>query len=166
MQTHTLPKAAGRRALVLSGRHVVTVDPRGRLVLPARIRERFREGAYVVQGQESGYRFLLVLDAEGWDRMAEAELERAEEEVNIAATLLGSKAHYHQPDSQGRVFLRRDQRRYLGLPPEGGTVVVVGFRDRAMVWRFETYREMLREREGEEAAADLETELAEAEGRG
>ncbi len=159
--THGFPAPGGRKAPVLSGRHRVTVDARGRLVLPSGIRERFREGAYIVQAQEGGYRFLLVLDAEGWDAMAEEALGSAGENRNLVATVLGSKAHFYQPDSQGRVFLRRDQRRYIGLPPEGGAVMVVGFRDRALVWGFESYLDLYRKTEGEEAAAELEAEREE-----
>ncbi|WP_372733306.1 division/cell wall cluster transcriptional repressor MraZ [Nocardioides sp.] len=134
------------------GTHTPKLDDKGRLILPAKFRERLAEGLVVTQGQE---KCLDVWPADVF--MAEAA--RAESRGMTSrmgrdyARMLFARAEQGTPDKQGRIGLSQPLRDYASLERD---VVVVGAMDRVEIWEPSRWREYCASAEEKFAALDEE----------
>ena len=112
------------------GEYQHSVDEKGRVVMPARFRERLAPGAVVTKGQE---RCLYVFAADRW----EAEVARVSRlprtnatNRNFARAFFGGASDVAM-DKQGRLPIPPALRSYAGLDKD---VVVVGVSDHLEIW--------------------------------
>ena len=114
------------------------LDEKGRLILPAKFRDRLAEGIVVTQGQEN---CLVVWPADVFH--AEAERRRAASMDSSRnrglSRILFAGADEGVPDKQGRITIAPPLREYADLERD---LVVIGVMDRLEVWepsRWRTY---------------------------
>ncbi len=137
MKWNNLPRGA-----MFRGRYQHTVDPKGRLSVPARFRDVLAqyEGALIVVPNEHA---LEVHPLEEWERLENRINEKSafDPEVRKLGRLYVSRAKEIVLDAAGRVLLPPDSRQQGGLNNKAVTLVGPGRRffevwDRA---RFEEY---------------------------
>jgi MraZ protein len=124
------------------GRYRHTIDPKGRLSVPARYRDelaRYERGGLVVVPNEAA---LEVHPYEAWERLVSDinERSRFDAEVRRLGRLYVSRAREVELDAAGRVLLPPDTRQQAGLTKDV-TIVGVG-REYFEVWdrtRFDEY---------------------------
>lgn len=107
------------------------IDPKGRLVLPARHRNGLEDGCVVAMGREKQ---LMVYPLEVYDAKAKEVRALPETPRNLRiARLFFGKADTPGVDKAGRLLLRQDLRDFAELEP-GGEVVVIGMYDHLELW--------------------------------
>ncbi len=120
------------------GTHHPRLDEKGRLILPAKFRDRLASGLVVTRGQE---RCLYVFPMEEFVQVAQ-DLRAAPVTSKAARDYLRvflSGASDEIPDKQGRVTIPANLREYAGL---GRECTVIGAGSRLEVWdsaAWETY---------------------------
>ena len=124
------------------GRYRHTIDPKGRLSVPARYRDelaKYESGGLIVVPNEAS---LEVHPYEAWERLVSAinEQSRFDAEVRRLGRLYISRAKEAELDAAGRVLLPTDRRQEAGLARDG---MIIGLgREYFEVWdrpRFEEY---------------------------
>lgn len=124
----------------LLGTHSYSLDPKGRVSLPARFREAFDEGLWLTVGQD---RCLYCFPRAEWQRRA-AEVGASplsDPDGRAFARLFFASADEVRLDGQGRVTIPQRLREAVGI---GKDVVVLGVRDRMEIWdrvEFERYQD-------------------------
>jgi MraZ protein len=126
------------------GRYQHTIDPKGRVSIPARYRNALAqyEGNLIVVPEDD---CLNVYPFEAWERLVSTinEQSRFDEEIRKLGRLWISLAREAELDSAGRVLLPPDSRQRAGLVKDV-TLVGIG-REFFEVWdrgRFEEYERM------------------------
>lgn len=114
------------------GTYKHTIDSKGRLAIPSRIREELGEVFYVTISSE---RCLTAYSAESWQRLMDkiCALPKVQQ---IKARPLFAHAAKCELDSQGRVLLPQNLRDFAGLDKN---VAVVGNGDFTQLWDEETW---------------------------
>ena len=135
------------------GTHRPRLDDKGRLVLPAKFRDRLAGGLVITPGQE---RCLYVFPESEFDRVFERirQAPVTNRDARNYQRMFMAKASDETPDKQGRVTLNAELRAYAGLTRE---CVVIGAGPRLEVWDAQTWDTYLADREG--AFADLSEEV-------
>ena len=106
------------------------LEPNGRLVLPATLRDPFADGGYLRVFQRSRLGLWTPHDFARLYR--DLARKRVPQLAGTAARdVLYSTAAFVKPDSQGRFVLPEDKRSAVGLATE---VTVVGAVDRVEIW--------------------------------
>lgn len=132
------------------GEHQHTLDAKGRVILPARFRERLAGGLVLAPSQE---RCIDVFPTAAFERRVE-ELRRVPREDSRARAYLRvflAGAHPETPDSQGRITIPARLREYAQLDKE---LSVNGADETVQIWDrqlWEAYRD-----QAEAAFADLD----------
>ena len=117
------------RSLFLSQyRH--TVDTKGRIVLPARYRDKLGSGCVITKGQE---RCLYVFPLDMWEHEVEKYrlLPRTDARARRLTRAFFAGAIHQELDTAGRVQLPVRLRQYAGLEKD---VTVIGVEERAEIW--------------------------------
>jgi MraZ protein len=125
------------------GTHVLRMDHKSRLVLPARFRDGLQEGLVITKGQE---RCLYVFPITEFSRITDA-LRTAPvtaKAVRDYSRVFFASAYDDAPDSQGRVVIPASLREYAGLK---GDCVVVGANTRMEVWDYKSWNSYLAQQE-------------------
>lgn len=134
------------------GEYPYTIDEKGRLAIPARLRDAFRQGVALLRGFE---KCILVYPAQEWqkeaERLASLPLNRAAARRVIRFSSSG--AYSSDLDRQGRVVLPGPLRQYAGI---GVEVVVVGMIRYLEIWDREAW-EAEREVMTRQASQDAES---------
>lgn len=108
------------------------LDERGRIILPAKVREKMSETVYVTRSMSD--KCLLLFTQEEWDKIAEKinQLPTATDKNAAAfARLFFGKATSASVDRQGRVPISKRLTEYAGLTKD---VVLVGANSRLEIW--------------------------------
>ncbi len=132
------------------GEHQHTLDAKGRVILPARFRDRLAGGLVFVPGQD---RCIDVYPTSTFERRVE-ELRRLprEDQANRAyLRVLMAGAHQDSLDGQGRVTVPPRLREYAGLDKE---LTVVGADEKVEIWDRSTWEAYLGEAEAAFAGLD------------
>ena len=119
----------------LLGTHSYTLDPKGRISLPARFREVLSDGAVLTLGQDG---CLFCFPRAEWEsRAAEVRaLPLSDATGRAYARMFFGKAEALELDSQGRLLVPQRLRAEAGIRKEA---VVVGVFDRMEIWDRETH---------------------------
>jgi MraZ protein len=124
----------------LLGTHSYSLDPKGRVSLPARFRAAFDEGLWLTVGQD---RCLYCFPRAEWERRS-SEVDAfalSDRDGRAFARLFFASADEAKLDGQGRVTIPQRLRETVGITKE---VVVLGVRERMEIWdreEFERYRD-------------------------
>jgi MraZ protein len=107
-----------------------TLDDKGRVILPARYRERLSSGLVITRGMD---RCLDVWPIAEFEKRVEEVASRPVEsrQARRRQRMLLSGAHDDVPDSQGRIVIPSVLREYAGLERE---LMVVGMRNKVEIW--------------------------------
>ena len=116
----------------MTGQYQHTVDAKGRLFIPAKLREELGETFYVTMGMDGS---LSVYSDESWAKFTE-KFESLPYTRTKAMRPLFANAAKCEPDAQGRILLPAKLRAYAGLQKD---VVVIGVSNRAEIWDAEKW---------------------------
>jgi MraZ protein len=119
----------------LLGRHRYQLDAKGRIPLPAKMRDAFTEGLILTVGQDGP---LYAFPRDQWDRYREdvATSPFASAEQRAFARMFLSEAEEGRLDAQGRLLIPLETRRQVRLQREA---VVVGVSNRLEIWPAEEW---------------------------
>ncbi len=115
------------------------VDPKGRVILPARFRQELEGGLIITKGFEE---CLVVYTPADWKKVVDQlrNLPTTKKEARALVRNMLSGASSNTLDKQGRVMIPQNLRNYAGLKKD---VIVIGVGDRVEVWdkaKWEKYR--------------------------
>jgi MraZ protein len=134
------------------GEYNHSVDPKGRLAIPAKFRALLKDGAVVTRGLDS---CLFLYPKEVWVILAKklANLPISRANSRAFARLMLAGAMDVDFDSQGRVMLPEYLRKYAKISK---SVIVAGLFDRLEIWDEESwvkYKQNAEENSGDIAEA-------------
>ncbi len=116
----------------MTGQYQHTIDAKGRLFIPAKLREELGETFYVTMGMDG---CLSVYSDGSWAKFTE-KFESLPYTRTKAMRPLFANAAKCEPDAQGRILLPAKLRAYAGLQKD---VVVIGVSNRAEIWNAEKW---------------------------
>ena len=116
----------------MTGTYEHSIDAKGRLFIPARLREELGAAFYLAMGVDA---CLAIYPQSTWDRFTEkfASLPMSQSK---AMRPLFANASKCELDSQGRIVVPQKLRNYANLDKD---VVIIGVNDRAEIWAAETW---------------------------
>ena len=116
----------------MTGQYAHNIDAKGRLFIPARLREELGQTFHVTVGMDH---CLSVYSDESWaaftDKLQDLPYSKAK-----ALRPLFANAIDCEPDGQGRILIPAKLREYANLQKE---VVVIGSFDRVEIWNAERW---------------------------
>lgn len=114
----------------LSGSYYPKLDEKGRIILPAKLREYFVNGLVMTRGQDG---CLLVFTASAFEIRAQqlSAAPLSNQEARNYVRMFMSGAHSETPDKQGRVTIPAALRQYATLNRE---LTVIGAGNHAEIW--------------------------------
>ena len=116
----------------MTGQYFHNIDAKGRLFIPAKLREQLGDTLHVTVGQDG---CLSVYSDTEWEKFQQKLDERNFTDVKKLRLMFAYMADC-EPDAQGRILIPAKLREYAGLTKE---VVVVGSFDRAEIWSAERW---------------------------
>lgn len=138
---------------MLLGEYAYAIDAKGRVFLPARLREELTGHVVLSKAMDP---CINVYSREAFSAFSDRLLALPEIELRDVRRFVFGAAQEVSPDSQGRVLLLPALREYAGLKKD---VLILGVGDHAEIWDSETYRAHCAARSGE-AMVSLLTEKA------
>ena len=116
----------------MTGTYEHSIDAKGRLFIPAKLREELGVTFYLAMGVDE---CLAIYPQETWNRFTEkfASLPMSQ---SAAMSPLFANASKCELDSQGRIVIPQKLRKYAGLEKDA---VIIGVNDRAEIWSAETW---------------------------
>ena len=115
------------------GKFQHTIDAKGRLFIPARLREKLGDSFYVTISWET---CLTIYSVERWEN-AEEKLKAMSQTAQMEMRSIFSNAAYVELDSQGRILLPQALREHACLKKN---VTIVGTGLYVQIWDSETYK--------------------------
>ena len=109
------------------GKYKHTLDPKGRLFVPAKLREELGSAFYVARSLDP---CLTVYTEEEWQRIVERSKAAPSSKARGLRTFFANVVRC-EPDKQGRVLIPQTLRDYAGLT---GEIAVIGVSTRAEIW--------------------------------
>jgi MraZ protein len=135
----------------LSGTFEHTLDPKGRVTLPARYRDHFQRGAVLVRLPKDEP-CICVYHPATWEKFDTKYIEPLNVFENQADAWRTRAIYMNQdkvePDGQGRVLLSARQIKEVGL---SGKVIIIGARDHLEIWDPDTFTRRQEEMGGPDA---------------
>ena len=131
------------------GTYEHSLDPKGRVILPAKFRGDLEAGAFLAKSLDG---CLSLYDAEEFEKVAMAMQEQARRgqvERNVVRSFAAG-ATEATPDKQGRISIPAHLRTFAGLDRE---VVVTGAINRIEIWDAARWRDLDAEAERSLTAA-------------
>ena len=119
----------------MTGQYAHTIDAKGRLFIPAKLRQELGDTFHVTMGQDH---CLSVYSDESWTAFMERLKGLSYNEIKRLRGLFAYGADC-EPDGQGRILLPAKLREYAGLEKD---VVVIGSYDRVEIWNAERWAEL------------------------
>jgi len=116
------------------GKYEHTLDAKGRVFVPAKLRETLGETFFVMPGLEN---CLNVYTREGWQRLQD-KINQLPMARRAGLRVLLSNICECTPDKQGRVLLPAELRAYAALEQD---VIFLGQGDHSEIWNAALYRE-------------------------
>lgn len=131
------------------GQYTHSIDPKGRLSIPARFRELLETGAYITQGFDQN---LMVLTAEAFERLSAQvnAMSLTDPTSRQLKRLLFAAADRVDLDSSGRIRIPQFLREVAGL---NGEAVIVGAGDYFEIWSSPAWQPKAAELQDTEANA-------------
>jgi MraZ protein len=120
-------KSAQREVTGVTGQYSHNIDAKGRLFIPAKLREELGETFHVTIGQDH---CLSVFSDESWNTFMERLKDLSYSQIKKLRPMFANAANC-EPDGQGRILIPAKLRQYAGLTKE---VVVIGSFDRVEIW--------------------------------
>lgn len=135
----------------LMGTYNHTMDAKGRMAFPTKLREQLGEGFVITIGLEG---CLYVYSGEEWERFTEKLRTLSGPVAKQAIRKYAANAVIAEADKQGRVLIPQNLREHAGLTRE---VTVIGNLDRAEIWDSKRYEDACAKFSDEELSAALDS---------
>jgi MraZ protein len=137
------PPESGSAAAMFMGEFQHTVDAKGRLIIPAKLREGLGERFVATKGLEN---CLFLFPEREWEAFGEKlrTLPLASGAARAFTRLFFSGASECEVDPQGRILLPSNLREYAGIEKE---VVIVGVSNRVEIWAKDRWEEYCKKAE-------------------
>jgi MraZ protein len=119
------------------GTYTPKLDDKGRLTLPAKFRDALAGGLMVTKSQDHSLAVYPRAEFEQLARRA-SQTSRSNPEARAFLRNLAAGTDEQHPDSQGRITLSADHRRYASLSKE---CVVIGAVDFLEIWDAQAWQE-------------------------
>ena len=119
----------------MTGQFVHNMDAKGRLFIPAKLREELGKKFYLTIGQDH---CLTIYSEEKWSDVMERMRQMSYSKVK-ALRFMFANATDCEPDAQGRILIPAKLRQYAGLEKE---VVVTASFERVEIWNSERWTAM------------------------
>lgn len=117
----------------ITGTYEHSMDTKGRLFIPAKLREDLGSICYLTMGMDA---CLAIYPLESWnvftDKFTALPMSKSRQMRPLFANAVKC-----EPDSQGRLVVPQALRRYAGLSKD---VVIIGVHNRAEIWDAEQWR--------------------------
>jgi len=113
---------------MLTGEYQYTLDPKGRLSFPARLREELGDRFVVTKGLDG---CLFVYSLEEWQHILEKLKELPLSSARHLQRFLASGAAEVETDKQGRILIPPVLREYASFDKD---IVIAGVINRAEIW--------------------------------
>jgi len=136
----------------MTGIYQHTIDPKGRLFIPARMREELGDVLFITLSTE---RCLTAYSSDSWDVLME-KIKAMPKQRQIKMRPLFSHAAKCELDNQGRILLPQALRDFAGLTKN---VSIVGTGEFAQLWDTDTWTEIDAAETTPEKIAAVFTEL-------
>lgn len=117
------------------GKYDHAVDPKGRLFVPAKLKEELGASFYVTLGLDH---CLSVYTEAGWQTILERYSALPMSQARRMRFLFANAAKC-EPDKQGRFLIPAELRKYAGIQQD---VTFIGQGDHAEIWDSAAYREL------------------------
>ena len=129
-----------REGARVTGKYEHTMDAKGRVFVPAKLRERLGSSFHAAIGasrEADGEvcRYLALYPNDVWQKLEE-KISALPSNQAAQADVLLAYAALCEPDSQSRILIPQNLRDYAGL---GKEVVITGSGDKAKLWDKETW---------------------------
>ena len=111
----------------MTGTYEHTIDAKGRLFIPAKLREELGDTFYLAVGVDA---CLAIYPMETWNRFTEKFASLPMSQSKAMRPLFANAAKC-ELDAQGRIVIPQKLRKYAGLEKEA---VIIGVNDRAEIW--------------------------------
>lgn len=128
---------SGWRRAMFTGEFQHTLDEKGRVIIPAKLREGLGDVIMITRGLD---RCLFIYPLEAWKKIEQKlkELPLTRSEARAFARYFFSGAAEVEIDKQGRILIPQNLREYAGIEKE---VAIIGVSDRVEVWSEAAWRE-------------------------
>lgn len=136
-------------AIVLYGGYDYTVDKKGRVAIPAKLRAEFGETFMISKGI-FGKNCLCVYSNEQWDRLVERIGQLPSSKSSAVKRYLYDGAFSVEFDSQGRILIPQTLREFANLESEAH---IIGVDTNLEIWDKATWQEANQEYTPEAIAA-------------
>ncbi len=137
---------------MLIGEYEHTLDAKGRMIFPAKLREELGESFVLTRGLDG---CLFVYSIVEWKLLEEKVRSLPMSKTRDLQRFLFASAVQVEPDKQGRILIPQNLRRHAGLQKDA---VVIGASVRAEIWDREKW-EALCENLTEDSIAQTMEEL-------
>lgn len=135
--------------MMMYGRYQHSVDAKGRMIVPAKLREKLGDSFIAAAIMD---KCVCLYSLEEWERLMEKLMEKPMTEARDLQRYVSSNAVDVQVDVQGRILLPRHLLTRAGLVKE---VLVIGAGNRAEVWNPEEYEASIGSMTSEKAEAEF-----------
>lgn len=113
---------------MLMGEYSHTLDAKGRMIFPARLREELGSTFVVTRGLDN---CLYVYSLGEWDKLSEKLVAQPFSKGSKLLRFMFAKAGRVEADKQGRILIPANLRGYASIDKD---VIVVGVGNRAEIW--------------------------------
>ena len=134
----------------VTGTYEHSIDAKGRLFIPAKLREELGVSFYLAMGIDT---CLAIYPQSTWDKFTEKFASLPMTQSKVMRSLFANAVKC-VPDSQGRIVLPQRLRKYADL---GKDVVIIGVHDRAEIWSAERWNAEEEEMTPEKMAALMDS---------
>jgi len=117
----------------VTGTYEHSIDAKGRLFVPAKLREDLGSICYLTMGVDE---CLAIYPMESWQVFTDKFASLPMSKSRLMRPLFANAVKC-EPDSQGRIGIPQTLRNYAGLEKE---VVIIGVHNRAEIWDAEKWR--------------------------
>lgn len=128
--------------MLLTGEHSVSLDEKGRLLIPSRLKSQLDTCTLVVTKSSDSRRCLQVLKPESFEKLANTLLDDGTKSFDPAWQLLQmhvvAPAEEVQFDKAGRIMIAANLRAFASLEVKS-EVMVVGMMNRIEIWNKALY---------------------------
>ena len=116
----------------MTGTYEHSIDAKGRLFIPAKLREELGVTFYLAMGVDE---CLAIYPQETWNRFTEKFASLPMSQSKAMRPLFANAAKC-EPDSQGRIVVPQSLRKFAMLEKDA---VIIGVHNRAEIWSAETW---------------------------
>ena len=122
---------------LLCGTYYPSIDQKGRMSFPTKLREILGPEFYLCQGHDDSY--IAVYSLEAFQEYSDKLYSIAGKKGADIRRVLLAGADKQVPDKQGRIFITQQLRDHAGITDE---VVVIGANTRAEIWNKSKWEEV------------------------